>query len=43
VNQPVDRHFGLELMRERAASIGATLTITASPGSGTGVKLTFAT
>jgi signal transduction histidine kinase len=32
-------HFGLQLMRERAESIGATLEFRASPGSGTVVRL----
>jgi len=34
-------HFGLQLMRERAAAIGADLEIRSSPGSGTVVKLFF--
>jgi signal transduction histidine kinase len=34
-------HFGLQLMRERAASIDAHLEILSSPGSGTVIKLYF--
>ena len=34
-------HFGLDLMRERADSIGAELEIRSAPGSGTVVRLTF--
>lgn len=34
-------HFGLQLMRERAAAIDAELEIRSSPGSGTVVTLTF--
>jgi signal transduction histidine kinase len=34
-------HFGLQLMRERAASIDADLEIRSSPGSGTVVRLIF--
>ncbi len=34
-------HFGLQLMKERASSIGAELEIRSSLGSGTVVKLTF--
>jgi signal transduction histidine kinase len=34
-------HFGLQLMRERAAAIDAGLEIRSSPGSGTVVRLTF--
>jgi signal transduction histidine kinase len=37
----VDRHFGLELMRERADSIDASLAVSSSPGAGTVVKLTL--
>jgi signal transduction histidine kinase len=36
-----DLHFGLQLMKERAASIDAQLEIHSSPGSGTVVRLTF--
>jgi nitrate/nitrite-specific signal transduction histidine kinase len=32
-------HWGLIGMRERAASIGATLTVTSAPGAGTEVVL----
>jgi signal transduction histidine kinase/ligand-binding sensor domain-containing protein len=32
-------HFGLHGMRERAARIGATLTVTSTPGAGTGIML----
>jgi signal transduction histidine kinase len=32
-------HFGTEIMRERAESIGGALTITSSPGSGTDVSI----
>jgi signal transduction histidine kinase len=32
-------HFGLQGMRERAARIGATFTLTSSPGAGTEIKL----
>jgi len=31
----VDRHFGLELMNERAANVGGQVTVESSPGSGT--------
>lgn len=34
-------HFGLETMRERAASIGAALSITSQPGMGTQVQVTW--
>lgn len=34
-------HFGLELMRERAASIAAELDLRSSPGAGTVVELRF--
>ena len=34
-----DRHFGLELMRERAAMVGGTLSLRSSPGSGTTLQL----
>jgi signal transduction histidine kinase len=34
-------HFGLQLMKERAATIGALLEIRSSPGFGTVVKLLF--
>jgi signal transduction histidine kinase len=34
-------HFGLQLMKERAASIDADLEIRSSPGSGTVVRLNF--
>ena len=36
-----ERHFGLELMKERAASISAQLDFRSSPGSGTIVELRF--
>lgn len=40
VVEPTSRlHFGLQLMRERAAAIDADLEIRSSPGSGTVVKL----
>jgi signal transduction histidine kinase len=38
-----DRHFGLELMKERAASISAHLELRSSPGAGTVVELRFRT
>jgi signal transduction histidine kinase len=34
-----ENHFGLQGMRERAARIGATFTLTSSPGAGTEIKL----
>ena len=34
-----DGHFGLQGMRERAARIGATLTVESSAGSGTEITL----
>jgi signal transduction histidine kinase len=34
-----DRHFGLELMRERAAMTGGSLDLRSSPGAGTTVEL----
>ena len=33
-------HFGLRGMRERAARIGANLSVTSSPGSGTAIVVT---
>lgn len=36
-----DRHFGLELMKERAASISAGLDFRSSPGAGTVIELQF--
>ena len=36
-----DRHFGLELMKERAASISAELDFRSSPGAGTVIELRF--
>jgi signal transduction histidine kinase len=36
-----DLHFGLQLMRERAAEIEAHLEVRSSPGSGTVVRLSF--
>jgi two-component system nitrate/nitrite sensor histidine kinase NarX len=36
---PEEGHFGLNIMRERAASIGAQLAIESSPGKGTCVRL----
>ena len=36
----VDDHFGLQGMRERAAALAATLSVTSSPGDGTSVCLT---
>ena len=35
-------HFGLSTMAERAETIGATLTITSSPGDGTSIVLCLA-
>jgi two-component system nitrate/nitrite sensor histidine kinase NarX len=35
-------HFGLRIMRERAADIGATLTIASAPGQGTHLALCWA-
>jgi signal transduction histidine kinase len=35
-------HFGLRIMRERAADIGATLTIASAPGQGTHLALRWA-
>ena len=34
-------HFGLSIMRERAESIGATLTVDSRPGAGTRVLLAW--
>jgi two-component system sensor histidine kinase UhpB len=34
-------HFGLRIMRERVASIGATLQIASQPGQGTEVSVTW--
>ncbi len=34
-----DRHFGLELMRERAAMTGGSLDLRSSPGTGTTIQL----
>jgi signal transduction histidine kinase len=36
-----DRHFGLELMKDRAASISAELDFRSSPGAGTVIELKF--
>ncbi len=33
----VEKHFGLELVRERAAGVGAEISIESSPGSGTSI------
>ena len=38
---PDETHVGLRIMRERAASIGATLDVTSVPGAGTCVTLTL--
>jgi signal transduction histidine kinase len=38
-----DHHFGLRIMRARAARIGGTLRITSEPGQGTCVTLSFVT
>ena len=38
---PDETHVGLRIMRERAASIGATLEIASVPGAGTSVTLTL--
>lgn len=35
------RHFGLELMKQRADSIAASLSVSSQPGSGTVVRLVF--
>ena len=35
-------HYGLAVMRERAARLGGTLDVTARPGGGTRVALVFA-
>jgi signal transduction histidine kinase len=40
-NSDRDRHFGLELMKERAMSISARLEVRSSRGSGTTVELRF--
>jgi signal transduction histidine kinase len=40
-SMPVERHFGLELMRERAKSIGGSISIRSSPGCGAVVTLLF--
>jgi two-component system nitrate/nitrite sensor histidine kinase NarX len=37
-----DQHFGLAIMRERAASIGGNLHIESEPGEGTRVVLEWA-
>jgi PAS domain S-box-containing protein len=34
-------HYGLEMMRERAESIGAALSITSQPGQGTGIAISW--
>ena len=39
INQGKQGHFGLQGMRERAARIGATFTLTSSPDSGTEIRL----
>jgi signal transduction histidine kinase/ligand-binding sensor domain-containing protein len=39
INQGKQGHFGLQGMRERAARIGATFTLTSSSGSGTEIRL----
>jgi signal transduction histidine kinase len=38
---PRDGHFGLDIMRERAASIGAELYVDSNPGDGTTVTLVW--
>jgi signal transduction histidine kinase len=40
-NMPIERHYGLELMRERAKSIAGSISIRSSPGCGTVVTLLF--
>ncbi|MCP4358772.1 MAG: response regulator [Chloroflexi bacterium] len=41
LNIPLSGHFGLKIMQERAAKIGATLTITSHPEQGTAVELVW--
>jgi PAS domain S-box-containing protein len=36
---PPSGHYGLEMMRERAAAVGAALTVTSQPGQGTQVAI----
>jgi signal transduction histidine kinase len=36
---PVGAHWGLETMRERAAAIGARLTLVSRPGAGTHLEM----
>jgi signal transduction histidine kinase len=36
-----DRHFGLQLMHERVAAVGGTLTLRSAPGSGTTLSASF--
>ena len=40
-NTKRERSYGIDIMHERAASIGGTLTLNSSPGQGTSVSLTF--
>jgi signal transduction histidine kinase len=40
-NAVAPQHLGLEIMRERAKAIGATLQITSEPGGGTQVRLVW--
>jgi two-component system nitrate/nitrite sensor histidine kinase NarX len=39
MNQSLEGHFGLEIMRERAESVGGKLDVSSSPGSGTRVRI----
>ena len=40
VERGKEGHFGLRGMRERAARIGATLSVTSAPGKGTAIVVT---
>jgi signal transduction histidine kinase/ligand-binding sensor domain-containing protein len=39
--QPADQHFGLQGMRERAAEIGAEISVASSPGNGTRIAVSL--
>jgi signal transduction histidine kinase len=41
INKVPSEHMGLEIMRERAAGIGADLTIKSQPGDGTTVAVAW--
>ena len=40
-NQTISGHYGLQMIRERAAAIGAALTVISQPGQGTELTITW--